>query len=228
MQESTLRPLRERAYSLSQQVYDELLGAIVERRLMPGERLMLDDLAAQLRVSRTPVREALSRLAMEGLVKPVGSRGMCVTALTATDLRNLSDLRLVCELHAVEKGVGAVTEALAAHMEETARECSRLCRSTDPACRTAWAKKDRQFHSLIIGLADNPWLSELFDRLNIQAQHLRVGPMPLGSEALSAVHLSEHMAIVEALRLRDLPLAQAAIRAHVHNAVGRATAWLEG
>ena len=58
---------------------------------------MLDDLAAQLRVSRTPVREALSRLATEGLVKPVGSRGLCVTSLTAADLRNLSDLRLVCE-----------------------------------------------------------------------------------------------------------------------------------
>ena len=113
-------------------------------------------------------------------------------------------------------------------MAETARECSEFSRSTDPADRTAWAQKDREFHSLIIDLAGNPWLSEFFDRLNIQAQHLRVGPMPLGSEALSVVHLAEHMEIVESLRLHDLPRAQAAVRTHVHNAVGRAMAWLEG
>ncbi len=214
-------------HRLSEQVYTTLLQAIADHQIRPGERLVLDDLAARLKVSRTPIRDALSRLAAEGLVKPNGRRGFYMTSLSAQELTHLYDLRLMCELHAVEKGAATVPDGLLAKMRAAADEFARLtsCGDPDPTVRVLYTLRDRELHQLIVDMAQNPHLTEFFKRLSIHIHSLRAG---LGPDApnVPGANRSEHAAILEALQRRDREAAKEAARVHLQNAEKRALAAL--
>lgn len=215
-------PIGQAFHNLTQHVYTALLQAITDRKIKPGERLRLDDLAAQLKVSRTPIRDALSRLVAEGLVRPSGRRGLCVTRLTAEELNDLYDLRLMCELYAVEKGFRNLTPSLLAELEKWAAEIANASGSPNPRDRLAQFLADREFHVLLLGLARNPRLMELYDRLNIHIHGVRVGPSPLTTEERRAVNAREHGAILAALRRGNLGAVKAALRRHILGARARA------
>ena len=227
MQNNVLPALRESATTLSDQVYSALLAAIVEQRLRPGARLTLDDLAAQLKVSRTPVRDAVARLAMEGLVQPSGRRGFSVTVLGVDALAELFDLRLMCELFAVETGLGRLTPTLLERLESLARVCLMLNRSEDTTDIIALALKDKALHQLIVGLAGNRRLNEFYEHLSIHVQTYRVRSPLLRGPAVEPAFLNEHGAIIDALRGGQVEAAKAAIRAHILHAKQRALRSLE-
>ena len=212
--------------SLSQQVYAALLNAIAHRHIRPGERLRLDRLAAELGVSRTPIRDALSRLASEGLVQPAGRTALRVTQLETEDLAHLYDLRLMCELYALEKGFRDITPGVIAELEQCSAELVRQGRSTSPDSRVAMALADRQFHLLLIGLAHNPLLNEWYARLNIHIHGVRVGPSPMRPRARGAVNAREHQAIIQAFRLKKLEAARDALSVHIRSGMARAIASL--
>jgi len=207
--------------SLSQQVYAALFHAIANRRIRPGERLRLDTLAAELGVSRTPIRDALSRLAAEGLVRSTGRTALCVTQFGAEELTHLYDLRLMCELYALEKGFGAVTATTLEELERCSAELVRLGGSADPADRVGMSLADRKFHQLLVGLAKNPRLDEFYARLNIHIHGVRVGPSPLLPRTRAQVNATEHRAILRALRSKRLPAAREAVRIHIQNGLTR-------
>ncbi len=227
MPATAVPPIGEGFRSLSEQVYGALLGAIAERRIRAGERLLLDDLSAQLKVSRTPIRDALNRLAAEGLVQPAGRRGFCVTFPSRDELLNLYDLRLMYELYAVEKGIGNLTPELLRRLEQLADEAARLNAFADPANKLAQRLTDRNFHLLLVGLAENPKLTALYGRLNIHIQTVRLDLGTIDPDGLPAINQAEHSAIVAALRAGDVDAARAAVRAHVENARARAMAALD-
>jgi DNA-binding GntR family transcriptional regulator len=222
----SIPPVGDEFRSLREQVYAALLQAIVERRFKPGERLVLDDLAAHLRVSRTPVRDALSRLAAEGLVQPNGRRGFCVTDLSGEELAQLYDMRLMCEQYALEKGLAAIDEALIAQLETHAAECVRLCESVDPGARVMVMLHDRELHRLVVRQADNPMLFDLFERLSIHARTFRAGSFFMPSLDLRTAYQVEHSALIAAMSARDLAGAREAIRTHTTNGLQRALAML--
>jgi DNA-binding GntR family transcriptional regulator len=205
-------------------VYDALLEAIVQRRLQPGDRLVLDDLADQLKVSRTPVRDALSRLASEGLVARVGRRGFTITALSPQELVELYDLRLMCELHAVEKGIENVSPELLTEMTTAIERCVRFHENGN---RLAAMLNDREFHRLLVTLGQNQRLTELVARLNIHIHTLRAGDSVNSGSGDRTHWETEHLAIVEAIRSCDVEAARQAIRAHITGAAERATASLQ-
>ncbi len=213
---------------LSEQVYTTLLQAIADHQIKPGERLVLDDLAAQLKVSRTPIRDALSRLAAEGLVQPNGRRGFSMTSLSARDLTHLYDLRLMCELHAVERGAATASDETLEKMQTAADEFARLSSSagSDPTIRVLYTLRDREFHQLIVGLGQNPNLTDFFERLSIHIHSLRAGLGPDGPNVPIA-NRAEHGAILQALRRRDTAAAKEATRIHLQNAEKRALAALQ-
>ena len=111
---------------LSEQVYTIILQAIADHQIRPGARLVLDDLAAQLKGSRTPIPDAFSRLAAEGLVQPNGRRGFYMTTLSARDLTHLYDLRLMCELHAVERKAATASDETLEKMQAADDDFARL------------------------------------------------------------------------------------------------------
>ena len=105
------------ATSLHDQVYEELRARLLRRRHVPGEKLSLHELAAELGVSRSPVHHALTRLVSEGLLTVKARRGYFVTPVTAHALAEGYDVRLALELHAAER----TAEALQAMVPATAR-----------------------------------------------------------------------------------------------------------
>ncbi len=224
MQQAVLAPLRELVTALNERVYEALLRAIAEGRIPPGKRLMLDDVAAQLRVSRTPVRDAVSRLVAEGLMEPSGGRGFRVTLLTRQDLAQLYDLRLMCETYAVERGLETLTPQLLAQLEHLACQWARVSPNPDLAEWLDLTLKDQEFHRLIVSLARNPRLSDLFQRLCIHIQTFRVGPFFSSAAELKETYLSEHREVMAALRGGDVATAKRAVSRHVMNAMGRTLA----
>ncbi|MCL4370049.1 MAG: GntR family transcriptional regulator [Chloroflexi bacterium] len=212
--------------SLGEQVYDSLLKLVVARRLPPGERLVLEELAARLHVSRTPVRQALSRLAGEGLVEPKGRNGFRVTAISTVDLEHLYELRLMCEQFAAEKGAALATEDELSRMASTLAEYDRLASSAEPTERLAYLRVDHEFHRRLVALAANPRLGELFERLNVHIQNLRAGPGPVSPAVSKEANAAEHRAILAALRARDGAMARQAVRYHVANSRERVLASL--
>ena len=219
---AVIPPVGQQFRSLNHHVYTALLQAIADRRITPGERLRLDELAEQLHVSRTPIRDALSRLVAQGLVQPFGRRGLCVTRLDADDLAQLYDLRLMCELYAVERGVGFVSAAFLRSLRKWLGEIVRLSASPNPGDRLPQSLADREFHALLVGLAQNPRLCTYYDDLSIHIHSVRVGPSILTARTRRSVNAKEHADILAALRRRDLTAAKAAVRRHIESARRRA------
>lgn len=226
MQQYDLPALREEVSTLAEQVYGALLSAILERRLRPGARLTLDDLAAQLKVSRTPVRDAVARLSAEGLVRTAGRRGFAVAILSTEELAELYDLRLMCELFAVDTGIAGVTPALLEEMEALAEHCLELNRSTDPAVVVTLALQDKALHELIVGLPGNRRLSAFYERLSIHVQTYRAGTTPTRGAGIEPLFRREHGDILTALRAGEVNAAKAAVRTHITSAKQRALLWL--
>lgn len=219
-------PVGQGYQNLSEQVYRALVEGIVEWRLQPGQRLVLEDLAAQLKVSRTPVRDALARLAAIGLIERSGRRGFCVTILTAGDLVHLYELRQMCELFAVQKGLDNLTAAMLAQMEAEAEQCTALSGSADPVDWLAGLLHDRAFHGMLIGLALNPRLVAMYEQLNTHIYGLRAGRFHMSPEVAREVNEREHNAVIAALRSGDKTKAQEAVTSHIANALDRAIASL--
>ncbi len=207
--------------SITEQVYTALLEAITERRFPPGQRLVLDDLAAHLGVSRTPIRAALTRLAAEGLVQAAGRTGVRVTQVSPEELMDLYDVRLMCESFAIERGIENVTPELLRELDEVIITPGRAGLA-GPKQRLAQVLRDKLFHERIVGLAKNRALAETYQRLNIHVHGLRVGPLPVPPGEAVAADNSEHAAIIAALRRKDVAAAQEALKAHISSTAKRA------
>ncbi|MHB1134430.1 MAG: GntR family transcriptional regulator [Chloroflexota bacterium] len=225
MAEALLRPVGPGFRNLSQHVYDVVLAAILDGRFVPGQRLGYDALAAQLQVSPTPVRDAIYRLEAEGFVEPEGRRGFRVTVLSADDLAHLFDLRLMCELHAVERALAHLTPEALAQIEALAQATVSPDPAEGTAARLAFVRKDREFHVAIVALAGNPRLVEMFVRLNTHTQVLRLSTNSAGR--MRATNGPEHVAIAAALATGDAAAVQRAMRLHATNGLQRALASLE-
>lgn len=96
-----VNPIGGRQPSLAEQVYDSLIDAVLDRRIAPGDRLIMDQLAESLGVSRTPVRDALLRLEAEGLIEATGRRGYEVRTVGDREVVELYQAREAIEGHAV-------------------------------------------------------------------------------------------------------------------------------
>nr|WP_239092189.1 GntR family transcriptional regulator [Streptomyces sp. SID14478] len=197
--------MRERAY-------ETLRRRILEVQLQPGERLVERDLAAELDVSRIPLREALRRLEADGLVLIVPHRGALVAPFTPADVRDLFDVR-------------ESLESLAARL--TAERCdadglARLAARLD-AARAATRAKDRAaiaaanagFHTDIVELADNPLLTSMMRPLETRTHWL----FRLTAQRDPARQCAEHEVLYEAIAAGDAD--RAAALAHTHVADGR-------
>lgn len=151
----------DRSHSrLAGEVYDRLVEALVQGTINPGDRLILDRLAEELDVSRTPVRDALLRLKEEGVVEPSGRRGYVVRRLSESDLRDLYGARDAVEGHAAaivaELGKDALEEVRAALAAATARKL-RSSRESFEA--------NRSFHRAIVEITGSSYLLSFFDAI---------------------------------------------------------------
>jgi DNA-binding GntR family transcriptional regulator len=206
-----------------ERVYRRLRADIVDGRLAPGCRLRLERLRIGYGASVSTLRETLSRLTAERLVVAEGQRGFQVAPLSAADLRDLAELRLLLEGHAMEQAfrIGDVeweARVVAAHhklalMEE--RLAAGAMDALDP-----WRRFDAQFHQTLISACGSRALmathAAVFDR------YLRYQNVALGFRG--AIAVDEHRALCDCALRRDAGAARDVLSRHILGGVDHALA----
>jgi DNA-binding GntR family transcriptional regulator len=193
----------------SDEVHRILHSRIVTGVLPPGGRIDVDAIAAELDVSRTPVREAMLQLASAGLVERQPYRGTVVTGVDETRLEEVTALRVTLEGLATELGALRLTDDDIARMAAIQDEIERM--GTDPAFSLGvFNDLNRAFHDVVFGAADAPVLARLINILGAEADRIRLHfPLTPG-----LAH-EFHRAIVDACRARDADAARDATRRHL-------------
>ncbi|HSB91259.1 MAG TPA: GntR family transcriptional regulator [Anaerolineales bacterium] len=205
---------------LAEQTYQVLKDRILRRQLHPGERISVDDIARRLHVSRTPVTDALKRLAVEGLVEIIPRRGTFVSSLTARDVGELFDVRAVIELYAARRIVCEdKTEEFLRRVAQPMERMRRATASGDYRDYSAFMDGDRDFHQAMVDLTGNTRLAAVYAELNVHIQVSRAHYLSTVEEAVQA--LREHDAIIAAFRTHDPSAVQESLEAHITNVKSR-------
>lgn len=195
----------------AERVYSHVKSGVLNRRYEGGTLLTEGDLAEAVGVSRTPVREALLRLEAEGLLKLYPKKGALVLPVSAQEIADVVETRLLVEQHAVAKVVHAVPAGLIERLEESLAEQRRHAEAGDLA---AFAVADRGFHAAIVRAAGNRILAQLYDQL--RDRQLRMGVATMHAEpSRVAKNVTEHTEILEALREGAAAKAADVVRRHI-------------
>lgn len=192
-------------------VFQTLRQAILRGRLQPGERLMEIHLAQKLGVSRTPVREAIRMLELEGLVSMVPRRGAIVAEITISDLEDVLEVREALEELAVKKACQNMNEEQMEKLKQAAKRFSD-CLEED---LLASAQADVDFHEIICEATKNKRLVQILN--NIREQIYRYRLENLKDRSTHANLVEEHTAICCALEERSEEKASEAVRIHIEH-----------
>jgi DNA-binding GntR family transcriptional regulator len=194
----------------AERVYTHIKEAVLDRRYEGGTFLTEGDLAGTVGVSRTPVREALLRLEAEGLIRLYPKKGALVLAVSAQEISDVVETRLLVEEFAARKAVPAPAQ-LIARLEQLLEEQRELAEAGDLA---AVSVKDRCFHAEIVKNAGNEILSRLYDQLRDRQLRMGVAVMEAHPGRIAA-NITEHAELLEAIRAGDAEGAAQVVRRHV-------------
>lgn len=202
----TYKPLRE-------VVFDVLRSAITSGTLQPGERLMENQLAEQMRVSRTPVREAIRKLEQEGLVVMVPRRGTYVADLSIRDINEVFEIRTALEVLAAGLAAERIREE---DLEELERLLVEIGEHIERGDMDQLVDADIRFHDILFGATHNKTLAGIISNLREKITLFRTISYAYPGRAKRS--LEEHRRLVEALAQRSPILAQQVARKHMENA----------
>lgn len=193
-------------------VFNTLRRAILKGELKPGERLMEIALADKLGVSRTPIREAIRKLELEGLVVMAPRKGAKVASITERDLNDVLEVRKGMEVLAISLACKRITGEELEKLESIERSFQSLIESGN---LTELAEMDVKFHDTIYQATNNQRLVQLLN--NLREQMYRYRMEYLKDIAVRRTLAEEHKAIFEALRGRDESKAQNYVSVHIDN-----------
>lgn len=193
-------------------VFHTLRQAILKGELEPGERLMEIRLAKRLGVSRTPIREAIRKLELEGLVIMIPRKGAEVAGITEKNLRDVLEVRRSLEELAIELAVKRMDESGITRLEE-ARIGFREALNSNDMIRIAQA--DERFHDAIYAGTDNEKLIQLLNNLRDQMYRYRLEYIK--DTGKRQIIMDEHENILNAVKTRDVELGKRAMREHIDN-----------
>lgn len=197
----------------------ELRRLILSGELPLGTKLRQVEISERFGVSTTPVREAFTTLAREGLVQQDAHRGVKVILPNQDDLRENYEMRILLEPSAAEKAATRIREPELKELEAQAARMKNASGDLDPlAEETERAEANREFHRIIYDAAGRPRMAELIEQLRNSADvfiRLGITRPPLGYRKRSA---REHAAILDALRAGDGERAAEEVKQHLeHN-----------
>lgn len=199
---------------LNEQVYASLAHAIVTGTLVPGQRLVEEDLAVQFGISRAPVRDALRQLEHDGLVTPKGQRGKIVSVLTADDTWEVYSLRAALEGLAFRTVAGKLTPVAISELEEIVGEMSVQAGRGDLLALSAL---DVRFHEAVCRLSGHRRLMRTWTMMSRQIRllsHLVVDIQYGHADELSSIP-ARHTALIDLLQGGDTAVAEAGVRQHI-------------
>ena len=194
---------------LADRAYAALRDRIVALRIAPGEPINEDALGRELDMGRTPVREAIKRLALENLVTVFPRRGTFASEINITDLAHISDVRQQLEGHAAYRAAQRLTAARRAELEAL---LARIA-TADGTPRDEQMELDADIHRFVHRCTANPYLEETLARyfnLSLRIWYLVLDRLPHLAE-----RVGEHRALLEAIRDGEADRARAIAAEHV-------------
>ena len=195
-------------------VFNTLREAILRGELKPGERLMEIQLANKLGVSRTPIREAIRKLELEGLVLMIPRKGAEVAQITEKSLRDVLEVRRALENLAVQLACLRMSPQTLADLKAAARAFEEILGDEDV---TAVAEADVAFHDVIYMATDNQRLISLLNNLREQMYRYRVEY--LKKKECHKQLLWEHQEIIRAIEAGEIDVATKITEQHIDNQV---------
>ncbi|MEH7307293.1 GntR family transcriptional regulator [Neobacillus drentensis] len=198
---------------LPQLAYLATRHAIRQLQLPPGQTVLEREMAEILGMSRTPVREALVRLEMEGWVRLIPRRGFVVAPIIADDLQ---------QIYEVVEALDGIAGSLAAKRAtpEELDKLDHLIEEQEKALASedllAWTDLDEQFHQLIVDLARNPRLRGVMDSQSDQLYRARLYTIKLRPEPTRSI--MDHKAIVSVMRAAEPDAARSMLQSHRYRA----------
>jgi len=187
-----------------------LRQAILDLAYRPGEPLRKGDICAALGVSRSPVSEAIARLAVEGLAVVVPQAGTFVARFSMAEIREGAFLREAIELAAVERIAVTITDAQMQLLRRNLRVQEALVADAD---EPGFYQQDTEFHALLLSFTGFLRLSQVAETAWVQVNRARRQMLPVDGRIVAT--LNEHQAIVAALERHDPAAATAAMRRHL-------------
>jgi DNA-binding GntR family transcriptional regulator len=196
--------------SLKDAAYEGMRRRILDNVWIPGYRALEQEIALELGVSRTPVREALIRLEREGLVQVIPRHGMRVLPMSATDMREIYEVLTALESLAVE--LVATRRPSEAELQPLVKSTTAMEQALIENDLDAWALADESFHERLVTMSGNRHLIEAVFTHWDRAHRARMFTLRLRPKPVNSTH--EHTALVERLQAGDSVGASAANRAH--------------
>ncbi|QHQ35123.1 GntR family transcriptional regulator [Algicella marina] len=211
-----LPALDEMSGPLSQRVYLLLRSAILDLTFPPGRVLRKGTLCDRLGVSRSPVSDAITRLATEGLLDVIPQSATRVRRLSLVDLREESFLREAIETAAVRK---VAEEREEAALEQLSRNFRLQCLLVEDGDFRGFFEADEAFHTLILGFTGYRKLASALSQMSLNIRRARLLLLPEANRPAETVE--EHDAILAAIRDRDPDAAAQAMRFHLGQLISR-------
>lgn len=200
--------------TLSDQVADQLRSAILGGRLKPGQRLVEQEIAEEMQLSRGPVRDALRILETEHLVVRTPHRGTFVTWLTRQDVDEIYSFREILELLALRYALKRVTESQLDELEQLVNVMADQARSEYSQFDAT--DLDLQFHHMLCRISGHGRLLTAWEALQAQVRLLILTHRVLQPSDFREKGVEWHRRLVSVLRARDLPRAEEILRTHIN------------
>lgn len=203
--------------NVADEIYALLKAKIVAQEFAPGERLNLEEMERQLGISRTPLKDALNRLSVEGLVEIVPRRGTFVTNPTPEEIAESFDVRRMLEMYAAELALPRMEPKGLNKMREMVHKLGEMAQSEDwVSIYQDYVALDHDLHHFIVELSGNRRLLWVYDQLNVHAQMARIGHLRAKQE-LDVAQL-EHEDLLRAFEAQDIAAVRQVLDQHIERA----------
>lgn len=196
--------------TLTDKVYESLREDILTNRLPPGEALQEAGIARSLGVSRGPVREALRKLASEGLVNLEPRRGASVSSLSREEFLDAYRVREALEVLAIQLATPRLEDA---DLERLTKLHDDMLEAAEEEGVERFFRSNSEFHTLFVDRSGNLMLQDMFYPLMDQMRRYRLRSMNLRGGLMRSCE--EHKAIIEAVKARDAQRAAELLRDHI-------------
>ena len=200
----------------SEQAYEALRSAILGAEIAAGEAVNEAEWAERLGMSRTPIREALSRLSQEGLVETVPHRGTFVRGVSLDDLREVYQLREVLEALAATDAVLRLSDEVILEAEEAWASLARALEEGQQPDYETVGRLDNAFHMMIVSHCGNGRLRVIMQGLNDEVLRYQLLTARLLDDVKNTVQ--QHLALIQLLKRRDASGLSEALKNHIESA----------
>lgn len=194
-------------------VYENLKGRIIKNLINPGEPLNEGVLSKELKISKTPIREALQQLEKEGFIESIPAKGAFVSMISIQDIREIFEIREVLECEVIRRAalkadperVGAIREKFVSSESDSKKASAGHFKSGD------------EVHTFIFETFGNNRLKEIYKRLQDHIVRTRIHFFNQSPSGRSEESFKEHLEIFDALKAQDPVRAENAVRNHLRN-----------